>query len=71
MTVPEESLRSQIDNEAARLARLEGDVEADKARLRELRALLPTLEPPASDAPLLLPKGPSVREKACIRASRT
>jgi superfamily II DNA or RNA helicase len=62
MTIPEEPLRDRIEKEAARLARLEVDVEATKARLKELRAHLPA----ASDAPLLLPKGPTVRDKVAL-----
>jgi superfamily II DNA or RNA helicase len=60
--MPEEPLRDQIEKEAARLARLEADVEAAKARLIELRARHST----GTDAPLLLPKGPSVRDKIAL-----
>src|SRR5579883_2860877 len=66
MTVPEESLRDQIEKEAARLARLEADVEASKVRLKELRARPPTLESPSACAPPLAPKGPSVRDKVSL-----
>jgi len=62
MTVPEEPLREQIETEAARLVRLEADVEAAKARLKELRARVPA----APDAPLLRPQGPSTREKIAL-----